>query len=259
MIGFVGPTMIQRFTSYPVQSEMRTSWGKPILLALVAATLSGCVTYPVAKDLQQQARRVTLAQVREDPGAYQGTIVIWGGRIINITNDVNSSAMYVLCLPLDNGGRPVREAGSPGRFIASSKDFLDPEIYQSGRLVTIAGSIAGLESQPIQNSRYNYPVLDVKQIHLWPNEPRSYYYDYDYGPDWGWYYPYPAWGWGWWYPGWSIGWYYRGGWDWDRRYHYHDGSYHYRSGQSGGSYHYQGGGGGGTGGRSGGGTGHWHR
>jgi len=222
------------------------------------------MTYPIAKDLQQQARHVTLAQVRQNPDAYEGTIVIWGGRIINTTNDVNSSTMYVLCLPLDNSGNPVWDAGSPGRFIASSKDFLDPEIYTSGRLVTIAGSIAGLESQSVQNSKYNYPVVDIKQIHLWPNEQR---YDYhDYGPDWGWYYPYPGWGWGWWYPGWSVGWYYRGGWGWDHSYHYHDGnwgrgyrggSYHYEGGgggNGGGSYHYQGGGGG-----NGGGSGHWRR
>ena len=242
--------------------KMKRFWEKQILLALALVTLSGCVTYPIAKNLQQQARRVTLAQVRADPGAYQGTIVIWGGRIINTTNDVNSSAIYVLCLPLDGSGKPVLGADSPGRFIASSKEFLDPEVYKSGRLVTVAGSIVGLESQPVQNSRYNYPVLNIKQIHLWPAEPRYRYY---YEPGWGWYYyPYP--GWSWWYPGWGVrwNWYYGGYWGRDSGYRYQGSGWHenYNGGDRdqggrGGSYHYQGGGGGGGG--RGGGTGHWHR
>lgn len=217
---------------------MKMRLAKQIVLGLALVGLSGCVTYPIAKNLQKQARPVTLLEVMENPGAHQGTIVIWGGKIIKTVNDVNSSEIYVLKLPLNGEGKPQLYANTSGRFIASSKGFLDPEVYKNGRLITVAGGITGLESHPVQKTKYNYPVLDIKQIHLWPVERRHYY------PAWGWeYYPsypyYPGWGW---YPGWGVGWgWYYGG-DWDGGYHYHGGGYHYHDGgHEGGAYHYRGG------------------
>ena len=209
---------------------MKIRLGKQILpLGLLAVLLSGCVTYPIAKNLQDQARPLTLSQVVADPGACQGTIVIWGGRIIKTVNDVNSSAIYVLELPLESSGEPQVQANTSGRFIASSPGFLDPEVYKPGRLITVAGAVAGLESQPVQKTEYNYPVLDIKQIHLWPVERRYYYYYPDgywdgYYPGWYWWGWYPAWGWG-------GGWYYHGG--------YWGGGYHYQSGpRGGGGWHH---------------------
>jgi outer membrane lipoprotein len=103
----------------------------PLGLALLA--LPGCATYPVAKKLRQQARPVTLAQASENPGAYRGTVVIWGGRIIKAVNDTNGGALYVLKLPLAHDEKPLAYANSAGRFIASSERFLDPEVYQRGQ------------------------------------------------------------------------------------------------------------------------------
>jgi len=229
---------------------MKMWLGKTILpVGLIPVLLSGCVTYPIAKNLQDQARPLTLAQVRADPGACQGTIVIWGGRIIKVDNDVNRSALYVLELPLGGDGRPLEYADTSGRFIASSKEFLDPEVFQQGRLVTVAGTVAGLESGPVQKAQYTYPVVSIKQTHLWP-VARSYYYDdyynYPYGywyPGWYWWGWYPAWGWGW---GWWGGaWY---GHHWNRGWHYQN-----QGGHWGGAYHYSSG----SQGRSSGG-GYWH-
>jgi len=219
---------------------MKIGLGKQRLwLGLIPLALSGCVTYPIAKNLQRQAQPLTLSQVSANPGVYQGSVVIWGGRIIKTVNDVNNSAIYVLQLPLGSDGQPLAYANASGRFIASSKEFLDPEIYQRGRLVTVAGAVAGLESEPVQKAKYNYPVLDIKQIHLWPVERRY----YNYYPDGYWYGYYPDWYWWGWYPAWGWGWYYRGGY-WGGGYQYHDGGYeggvdHYHGGFHGG---FQGGG-----------------
>jgi outer membrane lipoprotein len=225
---------------------MKMCLGKQMLaLGLILVSLSGCVTYPIAKNLQQQAKPLTLSQVVADPDACQGTIVIWGGRIIKTVNDVNRSAVYVLELPLGSDGQPLTYANTSGRFIASSKGILDPEVYKRGELITVAGAIAGLESEPVQNTKYNYPVLDIKQTHLWTVERRDYdngYYDYPYGygygyyPGWYWWGWYPAWGWGWWGRGWYGGWHYQN----------QGGNWHEapQGGHWGGAYHYQGGGGG---------------
>ena len=207
---------------------MKIRLGKQtLLMGLIPVLLSGCVTYPIAKNLQDQAKPLTLSQVVADPGACQGTIVIWGGRIIKVDNDVNRSAIYVLEFPLEGSGEPQVLANTSGRFIASSKGFLDPEVYKPGRLITVAGAVAGLESEPVQKTEYAYPVLDIKQIHLWPVERRYYY-----NPDEYWYGYYPGWYWWGWYPAW--------GWDW---------GWYYHGGHWGGGWHYQGGPQGG---------GHWH-
>ena len=188
--------------------NMAKKWLLPVLLA---TALSGCATYPVAKNLREQAQPMTLSQVRENPGAIRGTVVIWGGRIIKTANSTNGGAIYVLKLPLARNEKPLANAKSSGRFIARSHDFLDPEIYKQGRLITVAGTISGVETQAVQKTRYMYPTVAAKQLHVWPPERR--YYSY---PAWGYYYPYYP-GWYWTGPpplGWGFGWYYYGG-DWD--------------------------------------------
>lgn len=201
---------------------------KNILAAvLMLATLAGCVTYPISENLQKQARPLTIAQVTANPDAAMGTTVIWGGKIITTVNDTNGGSIYVLKLPLDPNERPQPYVMTTGRFIATSTGFLDPEAYPRGRLVTLAGQISGVASEPVQKVQYTYPVLTIEQIHVWPVQPREYYY-YNTYPDWYWDYPY-WYGGAWYYPGWYGG--YRGG--------YHGGGWGggFHAGPSGGGFH----------------------
>ena len=167
-----------------------TTW----VVGLTLVTLTGCATCPVAKNLRQQARPVTLAQATGNPGGCQGTVVIWGGRIIKTVNATTGSTLFVLKLPLGHNEKPQAHADSPGRFIAHSPGFLDPEMYQRGRLVTVAGTLSGLETGLVQKADYTYPVVSIEQVHVWPVEPRVYYYYYP-EQNWGGYY----WG-GYYYP-----------------------------------------------------------
>lgn len=191
-----------------------------VLLGVVAVAVSGCATYPIAKNIRKQARPVTLSQALENPDTTQGKVVIWGGKIIKTVNNTNGSDIYVLKLPLARNEKPLAGANSAGRFIASSRGFLDPEIYKSGRFITVAGTIAEARTEPFQNIQYTYPVLDLKQSFVWPVEPTYYYYSYPpsyYYP--GWYYPGYYWGA---YPPWGVGfnWYFGGG-DWDEGHWHH--------------------------------------
>lgn len=197
--------------------RMGKHWWLPGLLAL---TLTGCATYPVTKNIREQARPLTLSQVRENPGAVRGTVVIWGGRIIKTVNDTNGADIYVLKLPLNRRERPRSDMLSSGRFIATSQNFLDPQIYRRGRLITVAGTITGVETHALQKTQYPYPVVAARQLHVWPRERVRYYYPgYNY-PVWG--YPYPGYSYWGYSPPWGVGfnWYYDGG-DWD------DGGWHY--------------------------------
>jgi outer membrane lipoprotein len=196
-----------------------------LVLGTLVATLTGCVSYPVSEPLRKAARPVTPGQVSQDPEAYKGAIVIWGGRIINTVNDTNGGAIYVLDLPLTSDERPEANAVGRGRFLVRTGGFADPEVYRRGTLVTVAGEVTGTESEPLQTTRYTYPVISLREIHFWHVVRREYYYYYY--PGWGPYYPYPGWYWGY-GPGWGGGWgYYYSypDWDWDRNHPGHRNRY----------------------------------
>jgi outer membrane lipoprotein len=159
-------------------------------LALVGTT--GCATFPVSKDLREQAQSTQeagFAAIAQDPDAYRGCIVIWGGRIIETKNDTKSTSIYVLQSPLSRGGRPKSGLHSQGRFIARSAGFLEPEIYAGGTLVTVAGVLIGTETYPVHDQPYVYPVVEIKELRLWPRESDFYVYPAPYYSPW-WYGPY---------------------------------------------------------------------
>jgi len=184
---------------------------RSLLLGALLVGLSGCVTYPISKNLREQAKPVTLAQAAASPAAYAGTVVIWGGQVIQTVNDTNGGAIYVLQFPLTNDERPERHGVSTGRFIARSGNYIDPEVFKPGQLITVAGPLAGTVTEPLQKTQYVYPVVSIQELHLWQLVRRVYYYPGWYGWYGGWYGP----GWhGYWYgPGWGYGWY-GPAWDW---------------------------------------------
>lgn len=186
-----------------------------VAFAGLLLALSGCATSPVSRELRKQAKPLTLAQVVANPGACKGSVVIWSGQILDTVNGTNGGSIYVLKLPLDAQGRPERHGVSSGRFIARNRGFADPEIFRKGQLVTVAGIVAGVETEPLQKMQYPYPVIDAEEFHLLRRGPYSYYYYYY--PYWGWHGP------GWYGPGWGWRWYGPGP-EWGGEFHRdHDG------------------------------------
>ncbi|MEJ2723391.1 MAG: Slp family lipoprotein [Deltaproteobacteria bacterium] len=167
------------------------------VLVLFVAAVSGCsYSYPISKQLRQEARKdLTFSMVLKDPTAYTGSIVLWGGSIIETVALTEGSEIFVLQTPLDQMESPEASRYSQGRFIAKSSSFLDPEIYKNGRRITLAGEVIGKETRSLGKSQYTYPVVALKQLYLW-RRTNTYVYPYPY---FGWYYG-PGWGWGWdWY------------------------------------------------------------
>ncbi len=164
-----------------------------LLLGGLLAGTAGCASYPVSEKLRKEAKPLTLTQVLGNASAYQGDVVIWGGRVMKTVNTTNGSEIYFLEVALDSYERPLLYQFSTGRFIARSPGFLDPEIYQRGQVVTLAGRIAGQQTEAVDKIQYPYPVLTIEEIHLWRLAGRPYLY----APSWSWGYPYwayPYWG-----------------------------------------------------------------
>jgi len=171
-----------------------------LFLALFFFGIAGC-GYPISQGLRGEARKdLTFPMVLQNPTAYIGSIVIWGRKIIETHNVTGGSEIIVLETPLDYQEMPESEKYSEGRFIVKSSAFLDPEIYKKGKKITVAGEIIGKETEPLGKTKYTYPVILIKQIHLW-RRIRLYRYSppyYWYGPsyrdyDWDWYGPYGPW------------------------------------------------------------------
>ncbi|MEJ2723323.1 MAG: Slp family lipoprotein [Deltaproteobacteria bacterium] len=172
---------------------------KYFVLVLCVAAFAGC-SYPISQQLRQEARKdLTFPMVLENPTNYIGSIVLWGGSIIETVTLTEGSEIFVLQTPLDHMEVPAASRHSQGRFIAKSSRFLDPEIYKNGRKITLAGEITGKETRPLGKSQYTYPVVAIKELHLWKKKKA---YVYPYPSYFGWYYG-PGWGWGldWYGPG----------------------------------------------------------
>jgi outer membrane lipoprotein len=145
----------------------------------------GCASYPISKQYQAMASKdVNFGMVLANPEAYKGAVVIWGGRIVETTNTPQGSEIIVLETPLNGWEEPSSPEYSPGRFVAKSSSFLDPAIYKPGKKITIAGQVTGGEEKPLGTTAYTYPIVDIKQLYLWP-APKIYAYEpVDYWPWW---------------------------------------------------------------------------
>ncbi len=158
-----------------------------ILGLLLLILLQGC--FPISKQLRTQAdKTLTFQQVFQNPDAYKGKIVIWGGEVVETINQKDGTTLIlVVQRPLDWTQEPEFRR-SEGRFIILVEGYIDSYVFRRGRRITVAGEIQGKKVMPLGELEYPYPLLLSKQIYLWGE---YYYYPYPYYG----YYPH-------WYPYW---------------------------------------------------------
>ena len=156
----------------------------------LAATLAACVSTP--KPLQGQFSPV----LPDDAAKRQtaGEVVRWGGRIVGVEPGSQSSCFEIVGAPLDSSGRPREVDHSEGRFIACRGGFYEPEVFQAGREITIAGRVEGFETRKVGEYDYQYPRVAADVVYLWPERRDDVIvYPHMYGGYGGWY------GRGWWW------------------------------------------------------------
>lgn len=157
--------------------------------------LASCASTIPATIRQAPADNPLLSEVRNDTAQFESKTVRWGGEILAIDNQENTTALTILARPLSKSGKPRSTDSSPGRFIAHIPAFLEPKVYTAGRNVTVVGTLAGTEKHPVGEHDYTYPVVKATDWFLWPKAvqyPSDYYDPWFYDP---WYYypwyPYP--------------------------------------------------------------------
>ena len=146
-----------------------------LVYVLALCALAGCSRHVVSREallLTDQA--VTFAVVRENPTAYLGRHLLAGGTVARIRNTAEGGELEVVQFPLGSDDRPNEKKGSNGRFLARSREFLDPLIFKPGRMVTLVGKVTGEVTHPLDGVDYRYPVLEVREIHVWrPEDPST--------------------------------------------------------------------------------------
>lgn len=108
----------------------------------------------------------------DELGVETGT-VIWGGRIVAISNLENSTEMQVLAYPLTGGHAPKPEQRSVGRFVVSVPEFLEPLEFAPGRFVSLAGQLQGMTLVSEGEYDRSVPLVRSTQVHLWPRDPAA--------------------------------------------------------------------------------------
>jgi outer membrane lipoprotein len=162
-----------------------------ILIFSLILLISGCA-HVISKDLRAKADpSLTFGQVHQDSNAHKDKSVVWGGEIIQTTNQKDGTTLIeVFQRPLGWRGEPKETVASEGRFLILIEKYLDPYLFRRGRKITVAGEIQGEKIKPIGEMDYRYPLVLSKQIYLWEEYSYPVPYHYPYSYDLGWGYPY---------------------------------------------------------------------
>jgi len=149
---------------------MKWTWPSVWLMIVAALSVAGCAPVISQGSLKTVDKEIRFEQVLENPDAYQGTVVLLGGEIIKTENMPNKTVIIILQRPLGYRQEPASEGESKGRFIISAPEFLDPAIYRPRRKITVVGSVMGKEVHPVGELEYAYPVIEKKELYIWPLE-----------------------------------------------------------------------------------------
>jgi len=174
---------------------------RKLIFTAVAAMflLSGCAQVISEEMMKTVDMGISFEKLRENPDSLLGKRVLLGGTIAAARNTKDGGELEIVQFNLERNGVPEDTFHSAGRFIAVSTDFLDPLIYQPGRMATLVGEVKGKKVMPLDEVDYTYPVVAIREIHLWKpiEDTKGYPYPtpgfYNYDPYYWGYTPGPYW------------------------------------------------------------------
>ncbi len=134
------------------------------------AFLSGCAIVPENIQIADENQLVTYEQVLATGDGALTKPARWGGLIANVENLESGSVVEVVSFPLNHYGKPSVGGESVGRFKVKMSDFLDPIVFESGRVITFTGVVDKPLEGVIGEQNYVYPTLQGNSFHLWRKE-----------------------------------------------------------------------------------------
>lgn len=140
------------------------------IAAALAASIAACAPAPIYKTGGGSGVTATPEQVAGSPANFQGLTVVWGGRVVSVTNLANHSELEVLAYPLDSSQRPRVKQPALGRFIVSVAGFVEPMDYPEGSLVTLRGTLDGARAGRVGQADYTFAMVRSDAMHRWTAE-----------------------------------------------------------------------------------------
>ncbi len=165
------------------------------IIGLLSLLTVSCAPVLDRQLMEEGQRNVSFDELRANPDVYTGKLYILGGLIVETRFTEPGSQLEVLAVPVDSHGYLEESERSGGRFLAfypKDKALLDPVIYKKGREIALAGVFREIRKGKLDDMEYDYPVFEIRQIHLFEDQTQYYYNRYPY-PYYYPYYPYPYW------------------------------------------------------------------
>jgi len=146
---------------------MRLAHHLKLILIIMLLLLTACA-HPITKETRAQIDpKTTFAMVSENPTAFLGQHLLVGGVVVAVESSEQGSLLEVMQWQLNRWGEPSYLDDTGHRFLVKTPKTLDPMIYEPGVLITLSGVVFGQETQGLGENGFDYPVLNMTEIHLW--------------------------------------------------------------------------------------------
>jgi outer membrane lipoprotein len=157
-------------------------------VAVLTFLVGGCVIVPEQIKVSDNENLVPFENIINGSETGQGVKARWGGEIVNVENKEEYSEVEILQYPSNPYGKPRTNLDSAGRFKVQVAGFIDPLVFEKGRLITFLGELGEPSEGIIGEQIYIYPVLLASAYYMW-KETEEYhmsgFYYSDLSPYWG--------------------------------------------------------------------------
>lgn len=143
-----------------------------LLVPALAVAVAACAPAPLYRPAPGAVVAIP-AQVAQSPERYAAGAVIWGGRIVKVTNLSDHSEIEVLAYPLDGSQRPRTSDNGNGRFIIVMPGYVEPLDFPAGALITVSGKLSGSHAGTVGEANYVFPLVASTQSHVWSQREMS--------------------------------------------------------------------------------------
>lgn len=141
------------------------------VLFSITLCLQGC-TYAISPGIADSAdRTIPFEKLQADPDAFRGRLLVLGGTIAQTRTVGQGTLIEVIQKPLDYWGKPERTNRTGGRFFVFTPGQLNTMAHAPGVDITIAGEVLETGSPVSGGTRYDDPVLLLKELKRWKREP----------------------------------------------------------------------------------------
>ncbi|MFT6329690.1 MAG: outer membrane lipoprotein [Bermanella sp.] len=138
-----------------------------ISIVAVAMLVGGCVIVPEQIEVSDEESLISFESIINGSKTGQGEKARWGGEIVSVENKKDYSEIEILQYPSNQYGKPRTNLDSAGRFKVQVTGFIDPLVFEKGRLITFLGELGDPTEGIIGEQAYVYPVLLASGYYMW--------------------------------------------------------------------------------------------